>query len=396
MRHRWYFPAAGLALVAASALAVWFYLFQDRTAEGVLEANGQVRGTEVTISSKLAGRIEALPIAEGQLLKKGALVARLSSAEIEAQLEQAMAQASAADNRIREIEAALKAMGTSVGQAQLSVGATQGTSKHTIHQANEALQRAQAELAAAQAAWKLEKNNYDRNASLVQKGFISESYFDQLKSRYASAEAKLKAAERAREEAKAALELAGVSQLDIGVRQKEVQRLQDEKARLLASRAVAQSQAEAAQARVREMQAVASDTEIRAPADGTIINKLVEQGELVASGTPIATLIDLSDIYVRVYIPEKAIGLIRIGNPARIFADAFPQKFFTSKVVEVSQQAEFTPKEVHTQEERTKLVFGVKVKIDNPEGYLKPGMPVDATIKWREDIAWPERARSGG
>ena len=396
MRHRWYFLIAGLALIAASVFTVWFYFFQNRMVEGVLEANGQVRGTEVTISSKLAGRIEAVPITEGQLLKKGALVAKLSSAEIDAQLEQAAAQASAADNRIREIEAAMKAMGTSVGQAQLSVGATQGTSRHTIHQADEALQRAQAELAAAQANWKLEKNNYDRNAGLVQKGFISESYFDQLKSRSASAEAKLKAAERAREEASAALELAGVSQLNIGVRQKEVQRLGDEKARLQASRDVAQSQAEAAQARVREMQAVASDTKIFAPADGTIINKLVEQGELVAAGAPIATLIDLSDIYVRAYIPEKAIGQIRIGNPARIFADAFPQRFFPGRVVEVSQQAEFTPKEVHTQEERTKLVFGVMVKIDNPEGFLKPGMPVDVTIKWREDMVWPERARSGG
>ncbi|HEY3328010.1 MAG TPA: efflux RND transporter periplasmic adaptor subunit [Novimethylophilus sp.] len=396
MRHRWYFLVAGLALIAASAFAAWFYFLQNRAAEGVLEANGQVRGTEVTISSKLAGRIETLPIAEGQLLKKGNLVAKLTSAEVEAQLEQAAAQASAADSRVKEIEAALKAMATSVGQAQLNVGATQSTSQHTIHQANEGLQRAQAELAAAQAVRELEKNNYDRNARLVQQGFVSESYFDQLKSRYASAEARLKAAERAREEASAALELSGVSQLDIGVRQKEVQRLQDEKARLQASRAVAQSQAEAARARVREMQAVASDTGIRAPADGTIINKLVEQGELVASGTPIATMIDLSDIYIRVYIPEQAIGLIRIGNPARIFADAFPQRFFPGRVVEVSQQAEFTPKEVHTQEERTKLVFGVKVKIDNPEGYLKPGMPVDVTIKWRENMAWPERARSGG
>lgn len=308
MRHRWYFLIAGLALLAASALAGWFYFVQSRVVEGVLDANGQVRGTEVTISSKLAGRIEAVPITEGQLLKKGAQVAKLSSAEIDAQLERA----------------------------------------------------------AAQATWKLEKNNYDRNAGLVQKGFISESYFDQQKSRYASAEAKLKAAERAREEARATLELAGVSQLDIGVRQKDVQRLSDDKARLQASRDVAQSQAEAAQARVREMQAVASDTKIFAPADGTIINKLVEQGELVAAGTPIAILIDLSDIYVRAYIPEKAIGQIRIGNPVRIFADAFPQRFFPGRVVEVSQQAEFTPKEVHTQEERTKLVFGVKVKIDNP------------------------------
>ena len=108
----------------------------------------------------------------------------------------------------------------------------------------------------------------------------------------------------------------------------------------------------------------------------------------MTQGTPIATLIDLSDIYVRVYIPEKDIGKIRLGNPARIYTDAFPDTFFKGEVAEVSQKAEFTPKDVHVEEERTKLVFGIKVKIENPQGYLKPGMSVDVKIKWEENVPW--------
>ena len=86
--------------------------------------------------------------------------------------------------------------------------------------------------------------------------------------------------------------------------------------------------------------------------------------------------------------PEKEIAKVRLGNPARIYADAFPDRYFTGKVEEVAQKAEFTPREVQMQEERAKLVFGVKVTIQNPEGYLKPGMPVDAKIRWKGDAPW--------
>ncbi len=151
---------------------------------------------------------------------------------------------------------------------------------------------------------------------------------------------------------------------------------------------IAKNQLDSANARVKEIEATFQDAAIHAPSGGTIINKLAEGGELVAEGTPIAILVDLSDLYVKVYIPQKDIGKIRLENPARIYADAFPDRFFEGKVTEISQMAEFTPKEVHMKEERTKLVFGVKVGIRNPEGYLKPGMPVDVKIRWRENVAW--------
>lgn len=321
--RRWYLIIVGLVLLA-SAFTLWFF-FREREVKGILEASGQVRGTEVTIGSKLAGRVESLKVREGQVIKAGDLIAKVSSEEIEARIEQARAQVDA--------------------------------SSHRIHQAREAMKRGEADVKEAESQRDLARSDYDRYSELIKKGLVSKSEFDVAEARLKSSGARLEAAKKGREEARAAYE-------------------------------TAKNQVDEATARVKEVEAILKDTEIYAPSSGTVINKLVEEGELVAVGTSVATLIDLSDIYVKVYIPEKDIGKIRIGNQARLYTDAFPGRFFEGNVTEISQKAEFTPKEAHMKEERTKLVFGVKVGIKNPEGYLKPGMPVDVKIKWMEDAVW--------
>jgi HlyD family secretion protein len=201
-------------------------------------------------------------------------------------------------------------------------------------------------------------------------------------------QARLQAARKASQEAQAALQLAQAGTGQVAVRQKDVQRLQTERERLLAARGALEAQVQAAQARLAEVEAVLADARLTAPADGTIINKLAEEGELIAPGRPIAMLINLNDLYVRVFVPERDIGKLRLGNGAHIFADAFPGRHFTGSVSEIAQEAEFTPKEVHMKDERVKLVFGVKVRIDSPEGFLKPGMPVDVKIKWQDGASW--------
>lgn len=321
--RRWYLIIVGLVLLA-SAFTLWFF-FGEREVKGMFDASGQVRGTEVTIGSKLAGRVESLNVREGQVIKAGDLIAKISSEEIEARIEQARAQVDA--------------------------------SSHRIHQARESLKRVAADVKEVESQRDLARSDYDRYSELIKKGLVSRSEFDVAEARLKSSGARLEAAKKGREEARAAYE-------------------------------TAKNQVDEAAARVKEVEAILKDTEIYAPSRGTVINKLVEEGELVAVGTSVATLIDLSDIYVKVYIPEKDIGKIRIGNQARLYADAFPGRFFEGNVTEISQKAEFTPKEVHMKEERTKLVFGVKVGIKNPEGYLKPGMPVDVKIKWMEDAVW--------
>lgn len=129
------------------------------------------------------------------------------------------------------------------------------------------------------------------------------------------------------------------------------------------------------------MQAQLADTRIVAPSASTVIARMAEPGELVAAGRPVATLIDLGSLYVRVYVPEREVGRLRLGSPATVTVDAYPRQHFAGEVSEVAAQAEFTPKEVHMKDEREKLVFAVKVRLSNPDGLLKPGMPADVKIK---------------
>lgn len=130
---------------------------------------------------------------------------------------------------------------------------------------------------------------------------------------------------------------------------------------------------------------------IRAPATGTVTVKAIEAGELATPGRTVAVLVDLSRMDVRVFIPEKDVGKVGLEDPARVRVDAFPDRLFQGGVARVDQQAQFTPRDIHMPEERVRLVFGVTLGLENPDGMLKPGMPADAWILWPEDAAWPER-----
>lgn len=388
MRRRLYLLIFGLFVILAVAFTFWFYFLRVKEAEGIFEASGTVKGTEVTVSSKMAGNVETLAIKEGQAVNPGDLIARISSKEIEARVEQAKAQVDASKNQLKEIEASIRAVNASLEQAEANLKFIKEDSFHRIHQAEAARARAEADINDAESQWRLAKKDYERYSELLKGGFIARRQFEEVEAKLRSSEARLDASKKALEEAKAAMERAEASTLEVKAKEKEYKGLLDERERIKATYETAKNHVDGAVARLKEIEATLKDAEIRAPSRGTVINKLVEQGELVSEGTPVARLIDLTDIYVKVYIPEKDIGKVRLGNPARIYADAFPSRFFEGTIIEVSQQAEFTPKEVHMKEERTKLVFGVKVGIKNPEGYLKPGMPVDVKIKWKEDAKW--------
>lgn len=377
--------AVAAAAVAIAAAA--YFALRPRLVEGVLEANGQVRGTEVTVSAKVAGIADIVAIREGQLVGRGELLAQIASREIEARLDQARAQAAAAQGLIAEIDAQLDVLGATAEQARLGASVASGTSQHEIHRASEALVRASADIAAAEAQSTQDRNAYERFEKLLAQGFVSRNYFDEVAARRRASEARLTAARQSREEARAALEKARAASGEVAIREKDVQRVAAERARLVATRATAASQAEAARARVAEIEAQLADTRILAPAEGTVMAKLAEPGETVVAGRPLATLVNLQDLFVRVYVPERDVGRIRLGNAARVFVDAFPGRPFTGAVSEVAQQAEFTPKDVHMKDEREKLVFGVKVRLDNPDGLLKPGMPADVKIDVPPDAA---------
>jgi HlyD family secretion protein len=144
-----------------------------------------------------------------------------------------------------------------------------------------------------------------------------------------------------------------------------------------------------ARASLAEQQRYLDEMTVRAPTAGTVLVRTVERGEWVQPGTPLFTLVDLNQLYLKIYVPEPDIGKIVHDQAARVFVDAFPQRFFPARVSKIASEAEFTPKNVETREERVKLVFAVELALDeNPGGVLKPGMPADAVVRLQEGPEW--------
>jgi len=142
-------------------------------------------------------------------------------------------------------------------------------------------------------------------------------------------------------------------------------------------------------AQLAEQQQYLEEMTVRAPGAGTVLVRTVERGEWVQPGTPLFTLVDLNQLYLKIYVPEPDIGKIALDQRARVYVDAFPQRFFPARVSKIASEAEFTPKNVETREERVKLVFAVELALDeNPQGVLKPGMPADAVVRVAEGPEW--------
>lgn len=154
-------------------------------------------------------------------------------------------------------------------------------------------------------------------------------------------------------------------------------------------RAEADAQASAAAKSLALARSQSSKTVVQAPITGAVLERLVEPGEVIGAGQPIAVLADLSTVRLKVFIAEVDLGKVRLGSPARLRVDAFPDRDFEARVARVDSQAQFTPRDVHMADERSRTVYGVVLEAPNPEGLLKPGMPADAWILWDASQGWP-------
>lgn len=132
-------------------------------------------------------------------------------------------------------------------------------------------------------------------------------------------------------------------------------------------------------------------TTVLAPISGTVLVRAVEPGEFLPVGGTIGVLVDLQRLELKIFIAEKDIGKIHLNDPARVHVDAFPDRYYDARVIRVDQKAQFTPREIHMPEERTRMVFGVTLSVDNTDATLKPGMPADAWILWMKAAQWPEQ-----
>ncbi len=142
----------------------------------------------------------------------------------------------------------------------------------------------------------------------------------------------------------------------------------------------AKNQLAQAEAALEFVETQIGNARLEAPIDGVVLQRNIEVGELAFMGMPLITLGDLEDVWLKIYIPETKLGKVKLGQRAEITVDSFPDKVYEGKVIMIAQEAEFTPKNIQTKEERVKLVYGVKIGIKNPLQELKPGMPADARV----------------
>jgi HlyD family secretion protein len=320
-----------LVVLLAAAAVLGFVLLKDRHDPGTLEASGTVEATEAQLAFQVSGRIEAVTIQEGDRVEAGQDVGRLDQAEMRASREQAVAQVASARAQLRELETGFRT--EEVAQARAGAAA--------------AAQRL------ADAA-----RDLDRTRRLHEGGAVSREAYDK--------------AVLAADVAKSLHEQAA-EQLLLLERGPRVEKIQAQRAQL--------AQSEAA---VRALDATLANMALRSPFAGVVSVRHREPGETMAPGAPVVTVTNRDDRWVRIYIPENRMGGLATGVPAIIRADTYPHKTYSGEVVYIASEAEFTPKNVQTTEERVKLVYAVKVRITGDARYeLKPGLAADVTLRVR-------------
>lgn len=424
-------PLAPLILLAAlAAYGAARYAAERGVVTGaIIEGSGSIEATQVHIAAKIPGRVLDVLADSGDTVAAGAVLVRLDAREMDAQLAQAEAAVFVARARLAQAEVALRAQRRQssatidqaeaaesaararVPQAQEAVELQQAQSEQQRAQAEAAVSQAEAVLAAAtanraavRANLRKAEGDLTRASALFREGAVAaqavdaaRAAVDALAAQDAAAAAQEVAARQQVEQARAALELARAGARQVAIRRQDVAVAQAQQAQaqaastgartardLVAQReqevAVALAALAQAEAAVRYFQAVRSNAILTSPIDGVVLSRAVEPGEIVGAGVPILTVADLRTVWMRVYVPEAHLGRLRVGQRGEVYVDAFPGRAFPGRVSEIAGQAEFTPRNVTTRVERAKLVFAVRLTLENPQGLLKPGMPSDARI----------------
>ena len=405
-----------LLVVAAGIWAGIVYLRNDRANPDVLTASGTIEASQVSAASRIPGRILRLHAAEGDVVRAGTPLVTIEGRELLAQIDQARAAVDAARARLAQAQSALalqqRLLEAQIAQAEAGVDGArtrleqaEETRDLTARQVAEGVSQAEAAVETARANSEAAKVNRDKAArdlarlqALYRDGAISAQQVDAARAAHDAARAQYEASLKVVRQAEVARQLARVNLKQVEIRERDVAaaeaQVRQAEAALRTARAgeetLAQRRADVAAAAAQVAQAEAGarllltqqqNLIVTSPIDGVVIAKHASAGEIVAAGAPILTVADLDAVWVRLFIPLPHLGKVGLGQAVEVQTDAFPGRTFTGAVTEIAQRAEFTPKNVQTQEERVKLVFAVKVTIPNPGHLLKPGMPADAVIR---------------
>jgi membrane fusion protein YbhG len=377
-----------LAALATAGVVTYRSMHQDPTNRIVV--SGNIELNQVDIAFKTSGRLIERDVNEGDHVTKGEVIARLDPEQLlrqrdtaEAALQTVTAQAAEAATALEWQRQSVKAE-LQLRNADLSAAESQLLQLKNGARPQE-IREAQAGVAAAQSQYLQAKKDWDRAQTLYKNDDISTSQHDMARTRFESAEANLNAAQekadlvtagpRAEtieaaaaqvEKAKAGVQAAQADALDTQRREQDVVARQGDIRR--------------ARAQIALINSELADMTVTSPINGVVLVKAADVGEVLAPGTNVVTVGDIDHPWLRAYIRETDLGRVKLGAKARVTTDSFPGKVYDGRVSFISSEAEFTPKQIQTAEERVKLVYRIKIDIDNPRHELKSNMPADAEI----------------
>ncbi len=352
--------------------------------------SGNIELEEVNIAFKTAGRLIERAVDEGDTVRKGQVIARLDRDQLIAQQERETAGLQSSEYQLAQAETSLQwqkaTLAADIEQKKADLAAAEARLAELKHGSRpQEIQDARAAVEAAQAEADRARKDYERGQTLIKNDDISAAQFDQYRDRADATAASLKSARERLdlvlagprieqieaqaaqvERSRALLKMTEANALELKRREQELATRRAEAARSKASLALIGTQI--------------SDTVAESPVDGVVLVKAADVGEILAPGTTVVTIGDIDHPWLRGYINETDLAKVKIGSLARVTTDSYPGKVYRGRVSFISSEAEFTPKQIQTQQERVKLVYRIKIEVENPNHELKSNMPADAEI----------------
>ena len=385
-------PLIFLVVLAGVAFGVWkIFLSTPPVPGNVVQLSGRIEGDDSAVAPKITGRILEIHYREGDSVKAGDVIAVLDDQQLRDRERQALDLVTQSEAQVRAAQQAIPVYQDQLRQTELQTGQSKEDAEGRVRQAEAELSAAEADLAQQEAALKILSFDRDAYAQLAKTGAASDRQARDAASKAEAQEAAVKASQRRVDAARSSINVARANLTNPDIHTAQSAAIRSQIAQQQSQIAMAAADVQHARAALAEAQANRDDLIVRAPFDGTIATRTAEPGEVVQAGTAIVTMLDLSKVYLRGFIPEGQIGKVKLGQAAHVFLDSDPKRPVDAVVSRIDPTATFTPENTYFRDDRVKQVVGVKLLLKSAAGYAKPGMPADGEVLLSGDT-WPAEA----
>jgi HlyD family secretion protein len=381
--------AAVILLAGAGAFYAWTRTRQEDPNR--LRLSGNIEFLKIDVAFKTAGRLVELKVDEGSNVTKGMLLARLDTDQLRQMRERDAASVTVATSGLRQMQTAIRyqraAVESETALRQSEIRQARAKLQELLDGSRpQEVQQAQAAVSELETQRRQAQLDYERAQKLIAREDISQAQFDQYRTRWDAVGSQLRMAQE-----RLALVREGPRKTDIEAARAAVARAEAALALTEAQKieilrkeqelAAREADIERAKAGLGVVETQIADTSVESAINGVVMVKSADPGEVLAAGTSILTLGDIDHPWLRAYIPQQKLGRVRLGMPVKVYSDSYPGKVYAGKISFIASEAEFTPKQIQTDEERVKLVYRIKVEVENPNRELKLNMPVTAEIE---------------